>query len=742
MRQSRARGALFLCAFLSSAAGSPLAAQTPDPIAHLDSLVAAAETSLRDGELQLAESRYRAALNEGWILAGALAAADRHLPAAIDAFRTASTAVLDPTDALRLLAIAHLQNGQAKDAVAVLSDRSVRRNDTAGRRLLAQALAAAGQLPEAIQQLEEARAHAPDDPELAFALASGYLQVKKPDAADRLFREIAAARPLPQTDVLIGRACRDAGEYVRARQWFEGALAKDPRVRHAHYYLGTLAVRPDGVLELDRAIDEFTRELALAPDDPQANLRLGMALVELHRDADAAGPLQLAAKAPSAPAVAFYYLGRNQLGMGRAAEAAVAFRRALELAARSNATSAQIGSIHYQLGIALRESGAREEAAQHFAEAEQRATVRSDTERERLARYLVDAPDPAAAADSVAAAVALPEDLQFERRPAAEREAMRRRIMQALARADLNLGIMHAQGGRFDRAAEFCEQAAAIDPELPQVQYSLGVAYFNAQRFDKAAAALSRALAADPNHATVRRMLAIASVELEDYRRAAALLADDPDRDRDPSLQYVYGLALVRGDRAAEAEAIFTRLLTDHADTAELSVVLGHAYAQQGNYEAAVEALQRALQLKPDVADANNALGLIYLKQGKLPEAETALRAELATHPAAVKARERLATVLDLLGRTDQAAVELRTVLAAKPDFANAQYLLGKILLGRGDTEQAIGHLEVAAQLAPDEANTRYQLARAYQKAGRSADAEKAFDAYQRLKDKQRGKTP
>ena len=742
MRQSRARGALLLCTFLSSAAGSPVAAQARDPIAHLDSLIAAAETGLRDGELQLAESRYRAALNEGWILAGALAAADGRLPAAIDAFRTASTSVVDATDAVRLLAMAYLQDGHAKEAVAVLSDRSVRRNDIAGRRLMAQALAAAGQLPEAIQQLEETRAQTPDDPELAFALASGYVQVKKADAADRLFRDIAAARPLPQTDVLIGRAYRDAGEYGRARQWFESALAKDPRVRHAHYYLGTLAMRADGVLELDRAIDEFRRELALAPDDPQANLRLGMALVELHRDADAEGPLQLAVRAPSAPAVAFYYLGRHQLATGRAAEAAVAFRRALELAARSNATSAQIGSIHYQLAIALRESGAREEAAQHFVEAEQLATVRSDAERERLARYLVDAPDPAAAAGSVAAAVTLPEDLQFERRSAAEREAMRRRIMQALARADLNLGIMHAQGGRFDRAAEFCEQAAAIDPQLPQVQYSLGVAYFNARRFDKAAAALSRALATDPGNATVSRMLAIASIEIEDYQRAAALLAADSDRERDPSLQYAYGLALVRGDRAAEAEAIFSRLLTDHANTPELSVVLGHAYAQQGNYEAAIEALQRALQLKPDVADANNALGLIYLKQGRLPEAETALRAEVAAYPANIKARERLATVLDLLGRADQAAVELRTVLAAKPDFANAQYLLGKILLGRGDTEQAIGHLEVAAQLAPDEANTRYQLARAYQKAGRSGQAEKELDAYQRLKEKQRGKTP
>src|SRR5438067_3074208 len=135
MRQSCARAALFLYAVFASAAGSPLAAQTPDPIAHLDSLIAAADTRLREGELQVADSNYRAALNEGWIMAGALAAADGQLPAAIDAFRPASTMIVDPTAAVQLLAIAYLQHGDAKEAVAVLSEGLVRRPDAAGRRL-------------------------------------------------------------------------------------------------------------------------------------------------------------------------------------------------------------------------------------------------------------------------------------------------------------------------------------------------------------------------------------------------------------------------------------------------------------------------------------------------------------------------------------------------------------------------------------------------------------------------------
>src|SRR4029078_12834481 len=101
-------------------------------------------------------------------------------------------------------------------------------------------------------------------------------------------------------------------------------------------------------------------------------------------------------------------------------------------------------------------------------------------------------------------------------------------------------------------------------------------AYFNARRYGKAAGALRRALAADPGNHPLSAMLAMASLETEDYSRAASLLADAPDRERDLSLQYAYGLALVRGDRAAEAEAIFSRLITAQGRMPGLSVLIGH----------------------------------------------------------------------------------------------------------------------------------------------------------------------
>jgi tetratricopeptide (TPR) repeat protein len=323
-----------------------------------------------------------------------------------------------------------------------------------------------------------------------------------------------------------------------------------------------------------------------------------------------------------------------------------------------------------------------------------------------------------------------------------QRLDLERRVTAELARAYLNLGVMQTQSQRFSRAAELFEEAVALDPDFPQVQYSLGVAQFNARRFDKAAGPLARALAARPEDAGLRRMLAMAWLNTEAYDKAAALLRDDPGRDADPSLQFAYGLALARTDHPAEAQSVFAKLLARHGDSAEVRVVLGQASAQQGDFDAAIQDLTEALHLKADVPEANATLGIIYLKQGRLAEAEGALRAELEARPGDAKSQNALATVLDLMGRPEEALPLLRRVLESNPDFADARYLLGKILLAQGDAVQAVEHLEAAARVAPEDANIHYQLGRAYQKLGRTELAQQQFEVFRQLKDKQRRSAP
>jgi tetratricopeptide (TPR) repeat protein len=714
-----------------------IAATAPDPAAALEDAMSAAESSLRDGELQSAESHYRDALLEGWLLMGSLEATGGRLPQARDALRRAGTVAVETQRPRRSLALVHLRMGEAKEAVELLAPLATRNpSDTALRRLLAQALASSGQPERAVQELEEARAVAPGDLEVVFALATGYLKLKRAEAAERLFEGIVKERPIPQTHVLIGRTYRDFGEYDRARVELLAALKQDPRVLRAHYYLGTVGVMSEGPARLEEAIGEFHRELEINPGDPLTSLRLGIALMESRRPEEALPVLEAASRARPPAADAFHYLGRAQLALDRPGVAAASLKRALELVGGPVVDPVQLGSIHYNLALALRKRGDTEEAAAHFSAAELASARIAESARERLSRYMRDSPDP-----ETSATLDLPVGVPLDGLAPPDLFALAKRVTAALAQACLNLGVMQAQKERYPRAVEMFEMAAEVDPVFPKVQYSLGVARFNAQQFDKATGPLSLALAEAAGDVGLRRMLAIAWLNAEAYEKAAELLRDDPGRDEDASLQYAYALALVRSNRASEAEPIFGRLLARHGDTAELNVMLGQAHAQQGDYDGAVRSLKRALELKPDVAEANAALGVIYLKQGQLPEAEQALRAEVTARPADVKSAHNLATVLDLQGRPEEALALLRTVLKAKPDFADARYLFGKVLLSQGAAEEAAQHLEAAARLAPEDANVHYQLGQAYQKLGRVDAAREQFEVFQKLKDKRRGGT-
>ena len=225
------------------------AAQEPDPLSALDRTFALAEESLRIGERQIAESRYRSALQQAWMIVGAIHVSSGQLAAARQAFERASSSAIENGAALQSLAIVQIQMGDSGPALDSLTRMvSVSPRNVQVRRTLAQGLASAGRPAEAVQELEAAHAIAPEDPELMFALASGYLRVKKVDAAESLFAKVAAARPLPETYVLIGRTYRDFEQYrARARRastGVEDGAANPPRPLLSRHHGGDGGRRP------------------------------------------------------------------------------------------------------------------------------------------------------------------------------------------------------------------------------------------------------------------------------------------------------------------------------------------------------------------------------------------------------------------------------------------------------------------------------------------------------------------
>lgn len=708
----------------------------PGPAAAMEHALAEAERMLRHDEPQAAESWYREALLEAWLLLGDLHRAGGAPAEAQAAYERALVSALEARRPLLALAELALERGDP-DAAANHLRRLLARGAGDGRalRLLAQAFQAAGKPELAVQQLERAVIESPNDLESHFALASGYLRLDRPEAAAALFEKLAEERPIPQTWVLIGRTYRDFGHYDRGRVALERALQQAPEVPRAHYHLGLLELLDDGLAAVEPAIANFEKERRISPEAPVNALYLGMALVAARRFEEALAPLDLAARSGPVRLDALLFKGQALLGLDRPGEATSTLETAVELADDSlppgPLNASQMASVHYQLALALRRSGRSGEARPHFEAAETYSAALTEGLRDRLANYLAGR---GAEGQDAALAVASLGGTAVSSLGPADRGRILGTVRTTLARASFNLGVMATRDRRFARAADHFEQAASVDPDFPRVQYSLGVARFNAGQFEQATQPLAATLEQQPDDLSVRRMLALAWLNAEVYDQAAQLLATDPSRAADRSLQYAYGLALVRSGRIVEAQPIFDRLLAEHADWPELNVLLGQAAAQEGDFAAAVEHLERALELSPDVAEAQATLGNIYLRQGRLDEAGAALRTELASHPVDHRSRHVLATVLELDNQPQAALREVELVLDAAPDFADARYLRGKILFEEGRVDEAAAQLLAAAELAPEDPNIRNQLGLAYQRLGDTEKAREQFEAFRALK--------
>ena len=332
--------------------------------------------------------------------------------------------------------------GRAASALRRLAGRDPR--DVETRVLLAHALTADG-------RPERGRGGAPGGPQGRPRRRGAGLRPREPIPPRRAAGARRGRVRGDRSRSAEGGNARPRGPHVprlRAARPGEGGARRGPRpgparARRARYYLGMITVAENGRAGLEDAIALFREELKISPDNPPTHLELGMALVDVQRPREALPSLELVARSGPPDARILYYLGRAQLGADQAPAAVASLRQALELAQRSKATNAQLRVLHNQLGQALQKAGDAREADAHFGEASRLSAEDTSGEREKLARFLADTPEP----EGPKAAPVLPlmDSSPLAALSADEREALKRRATAAVARASLNLGVFHAQ---------------------------------------------------------------------------------------------------------------------------------------------------------------------------------------------------------------------------------------------------------------------------------------------------------
>jgi tetratricopeptide (TPR) repeat protein len=267
----------------------------------------------------------------------------------------------------------------------------------------------------------------------------------------------------------------------------------------------------------------------------------------------------------------------------------------------------------------------------------------------------------------------------------------------------VNLGATLADLKRFTEAIEQYRIALASDPTNRMVRMNLALAYRGNNELANAIKELERLHREDANDGQPVMLLADCLVQSGRYADAIALLAPlEATQPDDADLEWLLGTAMIHAgrpqegvervekvaERDANADAYLlagqTRLAMSQYDLAQrnaeaagrlnpalpgLSTLSGMILEQQGDYDAAETALQKALTMNGDDFNAHLYLGGIFYFKRDMKQAKLHLTRALQLQPSSAQARYELALVASSDGQLDAAMQYLETLVRQSPDW-------------------------------------------------------------------------
>ncbi len=175
------------------------------------------------------------------------------------------------------------------------------------------------------------------------------------------------------------------------------------------------------------------------------------------------------------------------------------------------------------------------------------------------------------------------------------------------------------------------------------------------------------------------------------------------------------------------AIAAYQKGLEINPDFAELHRNLGHAYWEKGYRNEAMKEYEQAINLNPNMAQAYAELGYIYGRMNRHEEALQASRKALEIDPTQVRAHISLAFLFEKKELYEEAVREYQEVLRFEPEIADIHNYLGYAYVKLDQKDKALAEFRKALQLDPNYVDAHVNLGTVYLGTG---EYEKAIAQY------------
>lgn len=186
-------------------------------------------------------------------------------------------------------------------------------------------------------------------------------------------------------------------------------------------------------------------------------------------------------------------------------------------------------------------------------------------------------------------------------------------------------------------------------------------------------------------------------------------------------------VAALQGERLDAAEALLLQVLTLDAAQPDALHFLGILRHRQGDAEAALALLARALQQAPTHAGILVNRGNVLYENGRAAEAVAAYQAAIEHEPASAQAWANLGTALHGLGDLAQARHAWQRCVELDDANADAWYGLSRTLIELGEVREGLIANGRAIALWPQQLQGREQVIRALVLLDRRDEAERLY---------------
>ena len=274
-----------------------------------------------------------------------------------------------------------------------------------------------------------------------------------------------------------------------------------------------------------------------------------------------------------------------------------------------------------------------------------------------------------------------------------------------------------------------------LDTSVPEVARLLGVAYYHGDEHQRAIKQLVPLVSSPgglPEGSIERReaiqVLGLCYYLTGRYPEAIPLLEETRVWAQDNlELGYILGLAYIQARQPDAARTSLARTFRLPPESAAAHVIAAQMMLRLEMEPQAEAELKRAIEKDPRTPRANYLLGQTALFRGQLDEAIALTERELAANPSDAMALHQLGDAYLRASKPDQAMAALQKSLWLNPYYSAPYILLGRLYMTKDQPATAEGMLRRAIQYDPNNRSAHYLLGQLLQRVGRTEEAKKEF---------------